>query len=114
MAEHSPITAARFWSKVRIPDVPRHENLCWLWTGSTAKGYGQVKIDKTVYRCHRVAYELFNGEVPEGMGILHACDNPLCVNPRHLRPGTHQENMTDKKVRDRVYRGGPVSPTLTV
>lgn len=101
---YSPIDYARFWSKVSIPPVPRHDNLCWTWTGSTAKDYGQVKVDGKVLRAHRVAYEMFNGPLGDEDHVLHSCDNPLCVNPAHIRAGTHQDNMTDKMLRGRTTR----------
>ena len=106
---YETIDEARFWSKVSLPDAPRNENLCWNWKGSTAKGYGQIKIRGDVLRCHRVAYEIENGPITDEQHVLHSCDNPLCVNPRHLRLGTHQDNMTDKKERGRVWYGGPRS-----
>ena len=52
-------------------------------------------------RAHRMAYEVAKGDIPEGMHILHSCDNPKCCNPAHLRPGTHQENMDDMQARGR-------------
>jgi hypothetical protein len=107
MAGHSPITIARLWAKVKIPSAPRHERMCWLWSGSTAKGYGQMKVDGKVLRTHRVAYEAFHGPIPEDMHILHSCDNPLCVNPAHLRAGTMEQNMADMAARNRAWRGGP-------
>lgn len=96
-----PLTAAHLWSKVTIPEAPRHEDLCWNWRGSTAKGYGQIKAEGRVMRAHRLAFELVKGEVPEGLFVLHSCDNPLCCNPKHLRVGTHQDNMDDKTARGR-------------
>jgi hypothetical protein len=112
MAKNSPyavIDEARFWSKVQLPDAPRNENLCWIWKGSTAKGYGQIKIGGEVLRAHRVSCEIANGPLAPGEHVLHSCDNPLCVNFKHLRTGTHQDNMTDKKDRNRAWRYGPVT-----
>jgi hypothetical protein len=101
---YSPIDYARFWAKVEIPAAPRHENLCWNWKGSTAKDYGQIKIDGVVLRAHRVAFEMFYGPLEDEAHVLHSCDNPLCVNPKHIRSGTHQENMDDKRQRGRTTR----------
>lgn len=107
MAEYGPITVARLWSKVAIPSTPRHENLCWPWTGSTAKGYGQIKVDGVVLRAHRVAYEIVCGQIGPDDHIMHTCDNPLCVNPRHLRLGSREDNMADMAAKGRAWRGGP-------
>ena len=91
-----------------MPECPRDEDLCWRWKASLAKGYGQLKLKgRGVLRAHRVAYEIANGPVPEGLEVLHSCDHPWCVNPRHLSSGTHAENMQDKKDRGRVWYGGP-------
>jgi hypothetical protein len=55
---------------------------------------------------HRLAWEAANGRpVPDGLLVLHSCDNPPCVNPAHLRAGTHRENMGDKVARGRVRAG---------
>ena len=101
------LIVARFWSKVDIPDTPHHNDRCWIWRKSTAKGYGQMKVGKRVMRAHRMAYEIAHGPLPEGMHVLHSCDNPMCCNPNHLRAGTHAENMRDAVNRDRVWKGGP-------
>lgn len=93
-------TVDRFLSKVRRTET------CWLWQGFRDKdGYGSFGIGRKMpsLRAHRVSYWLFIGPIPPGAHILHSCDNPPCVNPKHLRAGTHLEN-----VRDMVEKGrGP-------
>jgi HNH endonuclease len=71
---------------------------CWRWTGSAhPKGYGQInRGDGRPERAHRVAYAKFRGLIPEGLQVLHHCDNPGCVNPDHLFLGTDGDNMHDK------------------
>ena len=84
----------RFEQKVR-----RTEG-CWLWAGALGGGngdgrYGQIKHEGKVLRAHRVSYELHRASIPVGLHVLHECDNPRCVNPSHLRLGTHLDNMRD-------------------
>lgn len=70
---------------------------CWVWRGTTNEhGYGEIGMGgdvAPVRRVHRVAYEHFKGPIPEGMTIDHLCRNPSCVNPDHLEPVTHAENI---------------------
>lgn len=81
----------RFWS--RVEKTPT----CWLWTGyTTSRGYGQLGKGSgptQAHLAHRVAYELLVGPVPAGLELDHLCRNPPCVNPSHLEPVTHAENM---------------------
>lgn len=89
--------------------VVQHPDGCWEWSGPTVGGYSRVgnvpgATPKNVYG-HIVSYEHHVGEVPEGMFVLHSCDNRRCVNPDHLRTGTRQDNMNDKVERDRQVRG---------
>lgn len=79
------------------------ESECWPWLGaiggrksSTGIGYGKFTVQGRQYDAHRVSWELHNKRsVPDGMHILHTCDNPLCVNPRHLSTGTNEDNVAD-------------------
>lgn len=84
-------------------------NGCWLWVGSlktTAPGdeRGGISVKGKSLRAHRVAYELYVGEIPDSLHVLHTCDNTLCVNPGHLFLGTHADNMRDKKEKGRASR----------
>jgi hypothetical protein len=89
----------RFESKVeRIT-----ESGCWLWTGSTTYfGYGQIRSNNRLSVAHRVAYELYVGQIPDGLCVLHRCDVPACANPGHLFVGSKKDNTQDmiKKGRD--------------
>lgn len=100
-ALHCSVTSEDlFWAKVD------KSGACWLWTGAKENhGYGHFRIGKKDFRAHRYSYELVNGPIPKGMHILHSCDVYACVNPAHLRPGTHAENMADMDARGRRVRG---------
>ena len=79
---------ARFWAKVDKTGE------CWLWTGARdRRGYGSVGIDGRTRIAYRVAYEWLVGAIPAGLELDHLCRNPSCVNPAHLQPVTHRENI---------------------
>jgi hypothetical protein len=81
---------------------------CWNWTASTAgKGYGQFRIPgtrKNIY-AHRLSYEIHKGPIPEGILVLHSCDNPRCVNPDHLSLGDSGDNLKDMAAKGRHLFG---------
>ena len=98
----------RFINKVQKTDD------CWKWTGTTYRGgYGHfrrfVDGEWKMYKAHRYSYEVHHGPIPKDHLILHSCDNPSCVNPDHLRAGTHKENVADCIKRGRKRFG--INPT---
>lgn len=100
-----------FWSRVD-KNGPVHPiyGSCWVWLGARLKGglpYGQFRDEK----CHRISYRLLIGEIPDGLQVLHRCDNPSCVNPKHLFVGTPQDNMDDKIAKGRQGDSGTKTPS---
>ena len=92
---------AAFWAKVSKGDG------CWLWIASIKprNGYGHLRVGNRDYNAHRYSYVLAYGEIPKGMEVMHICDVPHCVNPAHLKLGTHDENMADCKAKGRTTHG---------
>ena len=80
---------------------------CWEWQGSKDKdGYGRFHVDGGETPAHRFSYELsIRGPIPEGMIVMHSCDNPSCVKPTHLSLGTHKLNAEDRNAKQRQARG---------
>ena len=94
----------RFWSKIQRG----HPNECWPWTSpSQVRGYGRFWIGsrsdgtRRPVVASRFAYEAEVGPIPDGMQVLHRCDNPPCCNPRHLFLGTHRDNVEDMVAKGR-------------
>ncbi len=87
----------------RFRDKYVRTSSCWEWIAAKKKtGYGQFQLDGKTVSAHRLIWILYFGPIPDGMHVLHYCDNPSCVRPRHLYLGTHRQNMNDKKIRKRV------------
>ncbi len=81
-------------------------NCCWEWVGAKdKKGYGKFASKGLSPRAHRAAFEIFVQPIPNGLQVLHKCDNTSCVNPNHLYMGTHADNMRDKKERGHTEYG---------
>jgi hypothetical protein len=94
--------ADRFWTQVDC----RGSDECWEWLGYRDRdGYGSVSMWPTRMGAHRVAYEIVNGAVPDGLAVRHRCDNQPCCNPAHLELGTIIDNNRDKTARGRDAKG---------
>lgn len=95
----------RFMSHVEVTDD------CWLWTGRMApQGYGNFRVDGKSIGVHRLAYEMFVGEIPANRVVDHVCHNNSgcvggwaclhrrCVNPEHLAAVTQQQNLAESNL----------------
>jgi hypothetical protein len=92
----SAFPVADFWNRVEKTDG------CWLWTrAKDRRGYGIFLAGKA----HRFAWTLANGSIPDGLCVLHHCDNPSCVNPSHLFLGSQMDNVADKVKKGRQASG---------
>lgn len=115
MPRHNPLRRPRFFDAdttlvekyVRIAPVGAPGE-CWNWVRGPfrERTYGRIFLLRRGYLAHRVAYEIAKGAIPDGLDVLHSCHNRRCVNPAHLRAGTHEENMRDMVLAGRSAAGG--------
>jgi hypothetical protein len=113
--KYSPSEIARFQSKFeRSGPIPSHVpeiGECWEWKcGKSPAGYGCFYFSGQNRPAHRVAFEIENHTIPEGMFACHKCDNPSCVNPRHIFIGTQKDNIDDMRAKGRSNYMGPKNP----
>lgn len=88
--------AEKFWPKV----ICHGPGQCWEWCGNKHDfGYGMLglKINGKWKSegAHRISWRIHKGQIPEGLNVLHSCDNPECTNPNHLFLGTQLDNLQD-------------------
>lgn len=89
-----------FWSKVDQQDAES----CWVWPGAKShNGYGWYAITGVMIKAHRFAFEDRVAMIPDDYLVLHTCDHPPCVNPRHLFVGTHKDNAIDRENKGRNH-----------
>lgn len=91
--------------------VQKSEGGCWVWqSGLLDKRkknmqYGRIRVNGKMVLAHRIAYEIYVGEIPEGLHVLHSCDNQKCINPQHLHVGTNAENRAECVNKGRQAKG---------
>jgi hypothetical protein len=107
-----------FWQKVN----QKGHDECWEWQGSqkgrnykAGKGYGQLAFrvfgKQFNISAHRLSWLIHHGDIPDGLQVLHQCDNPCCVNPNHLFLGTNTDNQHDMIQKGRAVKPGAHNPT---
>lgn len=91
----------KFWNKIN------RSGKCWNWTGCINNGgYGSFNLNGKIVMAHRFSWEFYNNQkIPDRHVVMHICDNPKCVNPKHLMIGTRKDNMQDASQKLRCGHG---------
>jgi len=108
MLNIDPIDQERFFAKTKRETKvrPGMETPCLEWTARKNNcGYGSFRRSNTMALAHRVAWELANGCIPDGICVCHVCDNPSCVLVEHLFLGTNAQNIADRDSKGRQASG---------
>ena len=89
------------------------ETGCWEWTGVLNGGYGHLSVHGKRILAHRFSLQQhLKREIPSLLEVRHMCNNPPCINPEHLKEGTHSENMRDMVLSNRQAKGKSLSDRL--
>ena len=95
------LTPESFYARATNPGP----DSCWEWQGFiNSGGYGRSSWEGKGGLAHRISFQIANGPIPAGLCVMHICDNPKCINPAHLKVGTHRENMQDSLQKGRLNR----------
>lgn len=96
------------WERIFSSIDRSNPDSCWEWPIISSKDkYGRHRRNLKNQLTHRISYEVNVGEIPEGLFVLHKCDNPPCCNPSHLFLGTHTDNMRDASKKNRLWQQQP-------
>lgn len=88
-----------------LAKVVKRQDGCWFWNAARFGPYGAFWFNGKERLAHRVSYELFVGPIDPRLVVRHKCERKLCVNPEHLLPGTHADNMQDMVLSGLAARG---------
>lgn len=107
-----PPEADRFWGKVDRSGGPE---ACWPWLDvPRPDGYGQFRFQGTMRGAHKVSWQLSNvASLLRNTCVCHTCDNPICVNPKHLFLSDHAGNKADCIAKGRIARGMRLAKKMT-
>jgi len=89
------------WEFMLANSIVNPDTGCIEWQKGRSCGYGQVTNRGRPDRAHRASYKLNKGTIPEGLCVLHSCDNKICINPEHLWLGTLADNVADMVSKNR-------------
>ena len=89
------------WKRLFSNAYLKEDTGCWINMFEQSHKQGRIFVDGKHIACARMSYIIMKGDIPEGLHILHTCDNPRCINPDHLFLGTNQDNVNDKMSKGR-------------